>query len=104
MPYSIHKLFNDYLKRSLVVGPNAWWSSERLFTTPPQATITMVTAQHLGRRATATAGGGERSVASTPGVTFHPELITSTTERRAPSKWATDISLINFVFIFITQK
>ncbi|VDK20530.1 unnamed protein product [Taenia asiatica] len=51
------RLFNDYLKRSLVVGPNAWWSSERLFTTPPQATITMVTAQHLGRRATTTAGG-----------------------------------------------
>ncbi|KAL5112250.1 hypothetical protein TcWFU_006019 [Taenia crassiceps] len=79
------KLFNDYLKRSLVVGPNAWWSSERLFTTPPQATITMVTAQHLGRRATATTGG-ERSATSTPGVTFHPELITSTTEKRVPSR------------------
>nr|CDS15467.1 protein unc 80 [Echinococcus granulosus] len=82
------KLFNDYLKRSLVVGPNAWWSSERLFTTTPQATITMVTAQHLGRRATmgTTTAGGERSVTYTPGVTFHPELITSTAERRAPPR------------------
>ncbi|KAM7541478.1 hypothetical protein Aperf_G00000028420 [Anoplocephala perfoliata] len=80
-------LFNDYLKRSLVVGPNAWWTSERLFTSTPQATISMVTAHHLGRRATTDTSdtGLDRPTVSPPGVTFHPELVTPS-ERRIPPK------------------
>ncbi|KAM3179480.1 hypothetical protein ACTXT7_000495 [Hymenolepis weldensis] len=81
------KLFNDYLKRSLVIGPNVWWTSERLTTSTPQATISMVTVHHLGRRATTdtSATGIDKSIASPPGVTFHPELVTSA-GRRVPPK------------------
>ncbi|VDO06401.1 unnamed protein product [Rodentolepis nana] len=80
------KIFNDYLKRSLVVGPNAWWTTERLVTSTPQAAISMVTAHHLGRRATTdTLGAGmDKQMASPPGVTFHPELVTSAERRTLP--------------------
>uniref|UniRef100_A0A5K3ET37 Ras-GAP domain-containing protein n=1 Tax=Mesocestoides corti TaxID=53468 RepID=A0A5K3ET37_MESCO len=84
------KLFNDYLKRSLVVGPNAWWSTERLLANPLEPAAPMFAAHHHyyhGRRATAdtVATGSDRTNATTPVVTFHPDLVTSSTNRRDPA-------------------